>query len=301
MRRRRTVVALAVTAAALAGCGRETAAAPPEPSSSPRAAAPSEPSATAELSATVLQYRSDEARGVVQVKVSNDGEVPVRIASVTLDAPGFATVERAEPDAELAPGRRVDLPVAYGDVRCDAGGVGAGTGMTVDLGVAVDSGPVEGRRLDVPPVEQVELTATAECGRLALAEVAAVEFGSGWTLDESGEAPVLRGALALRRTGGSDPLALDQVGASTLFVVRPTAVTTPLLTLDPATAAGEVPIEVTAPRCEAHAVGASQRAYTIPAWAHAGDGEPVPTSIVVDDGSRARLEELLAVSCGLAP
>lgn len=305
MMRVRVGAAAVLAAAALAGCGTgpapEAALAPAATARATPSTVPAAPPTTAapvELGATVLQYRRDEARGVVQVKVSNDGARPVRIAAIALDAPGFAEVEAAEPDADLAPGRRVDLPLAYGDVRCDDGGADAGRDMTVDLRVAVDGGPVEDRRLEVPPTEQIGLVAATECQRLALAEMAAVEFGATWALDESGGAPVLSGALALRRTAGAEPLALDQVGASTLFVVQPTTAASPLLRLDAPTAGAEVPVKVTAPRCEAHALADSKRAFTIPAWVAAGDGEPVATTITVDDASRAQLEDLLARSCG---
>lgn len=277
--------ASAATPAALAGAAIESA-------SSGDPAPPA-------LSATVLQYRRDQALGIVQVKVSNDGEVPVRIDEIRLDAPGFAALEPSRPAAELDPGRRVDLPLAYGEIHCDDGGATAGEDVAVALDVGAAGGPATALRLPLPRVDVLDRVGTAECDRRALGLLATVAFGTGWELDETGADPVLRGTVGLRRGAGDDPLVLADVGSSVLFVILPVGGAPPVVALDPGTASMEAPIEVTAPRCDAHAVAESKRSFVFPVWVGVDGAAPTPTTIAVDDASRARLDELLRASCDL--
>jgi hypothetical protein len=66
----------------------------------------------------VRQYRNDVSLRRLSVTVTNAGDRTLTISGVRLAAPGFSRLPMVDPEVELPPGDRVDLPVAYGDVSC---------------------------------------------------------------------------------------------------------------------------------------------------------------------------------------
>jgi hypothetical protein len=282
--------ALAALALALAAC-QAPAATGGAPTPAPGSPVP--------LAATLTQYRRDQARGVVQVKVANTGTEPVHVEQVRLDAPAFPAAAPTVREVEIRPGRRVDLPITYGAARC-GDGPPAGAPAAVAR-VRVGNGEPAEVRLALPsPNELLERLAAAECAQRAVRQALVVAFGPSWSPGEGAGGATLRGTIVLRRGESDAPLTLTQLGGSTLFNLTPLHPgAAPLLRLEPGAAGAELPVEVTAPRCEPHALADSKRAYSFPVWVTVGGGQEQHLVLEPDEDGRRHLDELVRTSCGL--
>src|SRR4029434_4266805 len=83
---------------------------------------------SAQISASVKQYRRDELRRVVQVTITNRGTTPIAVEQIGLKAQGYVPTPPAAGGASIQPGDRVDLPVQLGAGKCgDSGTTPAAT------------------------------------------------------------------------------------------------------------------------------------------------------------------------------
>ncbi len=99
-----------VLAAALVGCSDP---APPEPSP-----ANSDPGSLT-ITASLTQYRVDEALHRVQVKLRQAADAPaVQLREVAVRLPGFEDGPVRALESSTRPGGALDLPVVYGAARC---------------------------------------------------------------------------------------------------------------------------------------------------------------------------------------
>jgi hypothetical protein len=255
-----------------------------------------------QLAATLKQYRADQARRVVQVSVANEGAEPVLIDQLQLDAPGFAPIEPTPKDTLLEPGRRVDLPITFGEPRCEDGPPYSAGAATVPMRVAVGDGPAQEVRLELDsPNELLDRLLSGECQQRALSQAMSIEFGPSWELDTTEDQERLRGSVVLRRLSSRDPLAITSMAGSVIFAVQPVPPQpSPLLTLDPATASAELPVEITAARCDPHALSDSKRTFVFPTWVSIDGGPEQYTTIALSDEGRQRMDELIEAGCDLA-
>jgi hypothetical protein len=266
VRGRSTVVAVAgVLAWALAGCGASPAAAP-------------------DLRVALEQSRDNENRHLLQVVLTNDGAAPVEVVRLQLRAPGWTGVPPTARTDVLRPGRRLAFPVDYGTAVCGRDGP-----ATVVVGSRTDRGLQE-TELVVPADDPLLPRLHArECDLRALAEAVEVAFDDdAWQRD--GE--VVHGRLVARRLGRAS-VAVDALEGTVVFTLRPGA----RLPLELASGPAEVPVSVTASRCDFHALIESKRSYDFP-WVATLDGG-APLSVTVRPGPRgvALLERLLADVC----
>lgn len=253
------------------------------------------------LEVSVTRYRRDRDTRRVQVKVGNEGTATVRVERVDLDAPGFAPVEPSVDDATIRPGLRVDLPVTVGEALCDGGDARPGEGATVVLAVRPADGNL--REVSAPldhPNDVLDRLQADECRRRALTEAADIGFGPSWVLEGSGAGAILRGSILMRRLAAEDALALTRLSGSVIFSVHPAGQPhEPVLLLDPATGSAELPIEVTAGRCDPHALAESKRTYVFELWVRIGAGPEEYLALQPDEEGRRRWDELARTACGL--
>jgi hypothetical protein len=253
------------------------------------------------LAATLKQYRADQARRVVQVGVANEGTEPVRIEQLRLDARGFAPIDPTPKDTELEPGRRVDLPITFGEARCGDGPPYSAGAATVPMRVAVGDGPAQDVRLELEaPNELLDRLLSAECEQRALAEAMSIEFGPSWELDTTEGQERLRGSVVLRRLSSTEPLAVSQIAGSVILGIQPVPPRpAPLLALDPAATSAELPVEIVASRCDPHALSDSKRTFVFPTWVTVDGGPEQYTTIALSDDGRQRMDELITAGCDL--
>lgn len=302
----RATAATVAVLAGLAGCG--PAPVPPVGEGPPSASA-AVASQAPPLQVTLRQYRRDEARRYVQVTVTNLGPRAVDVLEVRLDATGFASLEPTAKDAVLLPDRRVDLPVPYGETRCrDLPGGGA----TALVHLVVRP---EGARkaeesvleLDQGSLDLLHRVRDADCAQQELRRAVTVGFGSQWLLGRDGAVPALHGSVELRRGQGESDVALTQLGDSVILSVRPIgaadatagdAVTgDAVLRLPPGEDLAGVPVVVTAPRCDPHALAASQRTFVFPLQLSLEGGPETYTVLEPDAAGLVALQGLIDLAC----
>lgn len=286
------VVVAVLAVLLLAGCTGPAGATAPA-ASAPRAAAPTTTVANsaAGLTVVLVQYRSDAARRLLQVSLRNDGPEPVTVLALDLHVPELSPVPPTPRTDELGPGNRLDLPVGYGDVRCD----GPATAPS-EVAVTLRRGAGPAQDLTVPvarPDATLDALVTEECGRQRVAAAVSLEL----VVDR----PAARGravpaTLVARRAAGTAPVVVTGVGESVLLGVAP-ARTDPVLTLDADEAGADVALTVTAARCDPHARADSKQAFVLPAWVRVAGEPEVRTTLTVGEATQAQLLDFLAVAC----
>lgn len=240
--------------------------------------------ATPDLQVRLEQSRDNENRHLLQVVLTNDGAAPVEVVRLQLRAPGWVEVAPTVRSDVVRPGRRIAFPVEYGAAVCERDGaarvvVGHRTGgglQELDLLVPADD-PL------LPRLHR------HECAVRALGEAVEIAFDQSWRR----EGDVVTGRLVVRRRDGATPVTLASVEGTVVFTLR-TGAPLPLTLTSGRT---EVPVTVTASRCDVHALIESKRSYDFPYVATLGGGEPLTVTVRPDGRGVALLERLLADVC----
>ena len=262
-----------VLAAALAGCGAA------EPAPAPR------------LAAEAKQYRSDIAKRTVAVTVDNRGSRGVLVRSIDLAADGFGGGPPTEVGVEVRAGSRVDLRVPYGEVSC-SGARASGADVAL-LDVLDADGERHDLRLALPPGGLLDRLHARECADQALLAVVDVRLSPQW----SRAGLELRGALVLERRSGTDPVSVVEPGGNVLFTVKPARPAAPLGTLAADAAGLELPLRITATRCDVHAFADSKRSYVFGFYLTLGSGEPQLVTTTADTTLQRQLDRLALDTC----
>lgn len=244
------------------------------------AACGSDPAPVA-LSAEVRQYRNDVALRRLSVTVTNDGDRTVSLRGVRLAAPGFAPLPMADPEVELAPGDRVDLPVPYGAVTCGAPPGQDRAELRVDGREVTVELPVDGGLL--------ERLRRKDCTQQEVARAVALSLG---TFARAGKQ--LTGTLVLTRQGGAAPVTLTEAGGTIVYTVRPAGLPA---VLAPGATRLEVPVTLTATRCDGHALSQNSRGAVFTFFIAVGGAEPVQVPTLADAALQGQLAALATDTC----
>lgn len=288
------VIALLLVATALGGCagGVRDGAAPASGAATSGADAVDHT-----LLVDVQRSRAAAGRGVLEVRLRTTGDAAVEVTRLQLIDGRFAPVPPVPKSTTVRPGEvGIITPIPASDPICEAGPEGrpemavsflAG-GVTVDVVVAVgDAGN------DV-------LTAihTEECGRRELLAAADLGFGDDWVTVSPATA---RGTIRLARTTASEPLVLEQVQGTVILSLRVLdgVGDGPVATLPAGETATEVGVEVSAARCDPHALIESKKTYVFPMWVRRGDAPVMFLAVEPAGPSRAAFEALIREGCHL--
>ncbi len=233
-----------------------------------------------ELDLAVLRTRGTSAI------YANDGDQPVRIERFDLRTGRFAPAGPVARDTEIAPGRRLFVPLPYGEARCDA----PAEGPVLAVRARVGDGPPGDADLALPaPDPLLERLHGRECAQAALREQFDIAFAPEWTADGD----VLRGTLVVARRGtGGEAVTVAGISGNVLYTLR--AVPPPPAVLAPDAARLELPVEITLARCEAHALIEAKLRHRFPLWAGAGDRPADPLTVEAEGEGRRQLDDLLA-------
>lgn len=225
------------------------------------AAAPEErPAPSGDLVLTVERSRLFEQQRSLAVSLENRGAATVTVVDPQLDSGRHDVVDAPPRTVTLDPGRLLTFPLPYGPARC------GDVGEVVAVRAEVDGSVL---RLEAPVTDRIVAAHERECdGQRARAAVD-LAFADDWTA----QGTVASGTLTVRPK--EPDVRVVEVRTAIVFVA---SASTPLPT------DGDVALELTAGRCDVHALIESKKTFTVAVHVQVGDDDPVPVEIVADDG-----------------
>lgn len=267
-----TLVAAAAMVAVTACSGAASSTAPerPTPTASTRGVPATPPVG---LSASLVQYRRDQPRRFVQVKLDNGTDAALDITLLDVALPGYEPPQDVRRTTHLEPGRRVDLPVALPDVVCDRDADGAAS-ATVD--VATGDGAVR----TVLPVDDDGLLRrlrTFECAVRQAEAAVAIELSPSWQRQGSGATLTVRGTATVTARSPAVRTEVTELDGGVLFAIEPGAVTpTPPIVVDAQRPDTTITFDMIPARCDGHAIAEARRLTTVTFVVAVEGAEPVP-------------------------
>lgn len=289
-----TASAIAVLLLLAAACSGGGAPARTPEAAGSRAEAPASTSTTSEpapvggLVATVGTNRLFQPRRELGLALQNVGQELVVVAGVQLSSGLYEPLPVTWREVVLHPGgRRLVLPLPYGGVRCTGDGRADLTAV-----VLLD----DGRELRVPAPEDhqgsVRRAHARECAAAEVRERVEIAFRGPWTRD----GVAVSGTLSMSQRSAGPPVEIDDVVGNVIFTIRVGDGRSPVLRVSDREPDAEVPITISADRCDSHAVAEFKRPFVFLSWVRVGDEASTPVELEPTGSARAVLEELLA-SC----
>jgi hypothetical protein len=297
-----------VVAAALvlAACGDDDGLRPPP--STPGVAAGSvgtTPRGTG-LTAVVDQFREDEILHLLQVRVTNDGDVAYHIASMQLDWPGLTRVAPTPRDTLVVPGQTIDVPIDYGRAVCAGDPPGAGESPPDVPAVAVaivtpegSSTPVQATIPVTDSLHIFERIFGPSCRDQRVEASVALHFGETWTPTTTADGhPALAGTLDVERTRTDQPVTIAAVGGSVLLDVHAAGDTEPPLVLAAGQSGAQIPVVIAqSGNCTGHALTESKKTFILPVQVVLGDEPAVPYEVTIATTSRPQFNDMINAAC----
>src|SRR3954452_8767988 len=231
--------AIAVIAAlTLGACGSDDDGLGPV-ASAPASAPSSAPPVAAGLTAVVDQFREDEILHLLQVRVTNDGDVAYHIARMQLDWPGLTRVAPTPRNTLVVPGQTIDVPIDYGRAVCAGDPPGADESPPDVPAVAVATVTPEGSstpvQATIPVTDSLHIFDRIfgpSCRDQRVEASVALQFGETWTPTTTPDGhPALAGTLDVERKHTDQPVTIAAVGGSVLLDVHAAGDAEPALVL----------------------------------------------------------------------
>jgi hypothetical protein len=244
------------------------------------------------LSAEMVQLRRDEVLERVEVALHNTGRAEVVVDRLALRVPGFRPPGPVPKDSPIPPGRVVNLPTPYGEVRCRHGGARVGRPVVI-LRLHTATRP-EPRRLVLTardPGGLLARIAERECTERQVAREVRLGFGDSWRRERTPGGVVLHGTLEARLEADA-PRDVTQVAGTVIYALAADGapVEGPLARLTPARREASVPVTVSVSRCDGHARGETKKPYEFLVWVAPPGGAEVAVTPAVDDSARAAFQ-----------
>lgn len=275
----RLAIAAVIALVTLVGCsGAEPAAAPPtttgsaDPTAAPSSVATVAPPAG--LSASLVQYRRDQPRRFVEVKLDNSTDATLDVTLLAVALPGFTPSTDVLRTTNMKADRRVDLPVALGEVICDRPPDGTAR-ATVE--VASDDGSTRRTVLPVDDDGLLDRLRGFECALQRANAAVAIELAPTWQRQGSGSALTVRGEATITAQSSDVTADITAVDGGILFVVKPDAVIPPPpITVDDGQPQATIAFDMIPARCDGHAIAEAKRLTTVTFLVAVDGDEPVP-------------------------
>ncbi len=236
------------------------------------------------LVATVEYSRLFSLQRELGLGLQNVGDTPVVVRSFQLVTPLFEPAAFAQREVLLpAHGRRLVLPVPFGQARCDGDPEERfGAVVRVDDGTELN--------LDAPEDHAGTLGRLhhRECAARAVQDKVAVVFGDDWEADGL----TISGEIRLEQRVAGVAASLDQVVGSVIFRLRVDH-DEPLLRVGAERGVDRASVTITTQRCDGHALAESKKTFVFLTWVSVDGAEPVPVELHPEGAARAALEDLL--------
>jgi hypothetical protein len=273
----------------------ETGTPPPASSTTATASttspAPTSPGGPAGLGAHVEQGRPYVARDLLELFLRNESDIAVEVVAFRLVDPRFAVLDPTARGVAIPPGLGPrSMPMPYGAPDCSGGGPPGDAAIEVTLAdgdvVAVPVDPAGQQFLDVFHADKCELQ--------RIGEVVSLRWSAPVT---TVDAATIRLALVVERRSGDEPITVEEVGGTVVFADRLVDAGSVPVTLGPGTSRVEIQVELSAARCEAHALTESNKTFRFAVWVSL-DGQVSHRVEVLPDGEpMAALEQAMRAGC----
>lgn len=252
------------------------------------------------VSVSVYQPRPDVAAGRMAIQVRNDSDEQLTIERAALSSTYF-TDELAWPakrEAEVGPGRAVDLRVQIGESDCADQKPAVHT-VTVSYRLG-DQASQTTTFVPIDEFEVLDLLHDAACLAERVAEVATLTATSVALPGQPGVPTAL--TIAVDPSGDDGQIVIRAVNSTTLLAPFDGATGVPELMLD-ATVDARGPSEIVIPlvpnRCDPHALAEDKVGTRIPLQVTAPDGTTGRLVLSATDELRAQMYAFYSGYCGL--
>jgi hypothetical protein len=243
-----------------------------------------------------VQYRRDQPRRFVEVKLDNGGDAPLDITLLDVTLPGFTSTGPADRTTNLKAGWRVDLPVPLGDPVCDAspeeGSASARLAVT---------GPDGQTARTTVPVDDDGLLARLhgfDCAVLRADDAADITLLSSWQRRGEGRDLTVAGRAAVVLEDPETVVEITDIAGGILFVAEPETITPPLpVRLDGGRATATIGFELWPARCDGHAIAEAKRLTTVTFVVSVDGADGVPVRRAPDDAGFDTLMSALHERC----
>lgn len=299
-----TTLTLVVVLLAVAACSGSASSTPdPTPSAAaadagaaPTTAPPAPPPAG--LSASLVQYRRDQPRRFVEVKLDNRTDTALDVTLLEVTLPGFEPAQDVRRTTHLEPDRRVDLPVALGDVVCTRDPVGTAS-ATVE--VARANGSSVRTTLPVDDAGLLDRLRDFECAAARADDVVEIELSPAWRQRGTGAELTVEGEAAITLRSPDVTVEITAVDGNLLFAVEPDTIDPrPPIPLTAQRAEATVTFTAIPARCDGHAIAEARRLTTFAFLVAVGDAEPVPLRRAPAEDGYQTLVSALRERCGIS-
>jgi hypothetical protein len=248
------------------------------------------------LTGTLEQYREDEARNLLAIKVANGGTDDVRIDTLQLAWPGLVGAEPATPGYVVAAGVRVDLRVGIGRAVCsdpprfDEPVPGVPIAATATIGGATVTFSV------TDPNGILDRVYPKACRAQAVEHAVAIEFASTW-VDASADPPTVTNTLTFTRRHGAEPIEISGVFGTVVVSLAGDGLPR---RIEPDDQRVSVPVTFTNNRCDAHALGETKKPFLFQVQLVIGD-QDVSYFLTPDDAGKDALAAGILDRCPPEP
>lgn len=251
---------------------------------------------SSDLVVDVENSRTAQVRGVLYARLVNEGDRPLEVTSLQLVDQRFAEVPATPKSTTVAAGGDpVVTPFEYGEAVCGDEVTGPAT-----LAVTIGAGD-EAREqvLPVAPAGEEALTRLHDstCRQRAATAAASIRFAPEWRTTSPATA---RGRIVVERAATDDEVAVEQAEGTVIFSLRILGGTEDaVVVLAEDEDVAEVEVEVSAARCDPHALIESKKTYSFPIWVRVGEAAATYLVLEPEGEARAAMEQLLEVGCAV--
>lgn len=252
------------------------------------------PEATLDISATAEQWRVHEVNRQLAIALHNNGTTPVEVRRVEPLLASFAGEAAADTDALLpVGGLRVDVPVSFG-----TGGCTTATAAASQVRVTARPQGTSGWQqvtLDLPyPNPLLDKLLALDCAAEKVRASVTLTFGPWQDRGRDG----VRGSLVVERApAATGTITVTELDGNVLYrLAFPRGVRRAVTAANP-TASAE--IVVTPLRCDPHAFAEVKKPFEFPVRVALDRGEPLATTVDVDDDDKSALDTMLRRICGV--
>lgn len=244
-----------------------------------------------DVSVGIGQARHLEGTNRFQASLRFDSEEPVFVDQILLRSNLFAVLEPEAKDSMLTPSRAVDIQFDLGPPHCDADPDDATASVDVVARVGERGAP---RALTLrAPTGYLTREHARACARKDLAERVDIRFGAFGPVDGA----ALDVDLVLERVDTDERITLERVSGSVILSVDAPSVagdgSEPVAVLEPGDEVVDIPLTVTATRCDPHGLSGSQKTFVFSVIAAVGDGDAVFLEVRPDDELEDAMREAI--------